>query len=336
MKLVLATPLYPPENGGPATYAKILVENLGAYGIDVTLVKFSDVRTYPKLIRHHMYFRKLVKALREADALLALDPVSVGLPSMWAARKCKKPYVVKVVGDYAWEQGRQRFNVTQDLDTFLEIEKVPGAVAMLRRIQSSVAKHAKKIIVPSDYLKEIVMKWGVSESKIERIYNSVEIPDDIPPQSKEEGTFLIVSTGRRVPWKGFEAIERVAQKHTTWRVKIVSGVTHEEALSWVQAADVFVLNSTYEGFPHALLEAMALGTPVIAASNKGNAALVEDRVTGRLVAPSNDEALEQALIEVAEHTEEAQARASAAKKIADTYSIQNMCEHTAQFLKSNL
>src|SRR3989338_11012397 len=116
MKLVIATPLYPPEIGGPATYAKLLEEGLPGKGIEVELVKFSEVRHLPRLIRHYAYYRRVLRAAKSADVVLALDPVSVGLPAMWAAKRAGKSFVVKIVGDYAWEQGQQRFGVMQNLD----------------------------------------------------------------------------------------------------------------------------------------------------------------------------------------------------------------------------
>ena len=136
MKLVIATPLYPPEIGGPATYAKLLQEGLPTKDIEVELVKFCDVRHLPKLVRHYAYYRRVLKAARAADAVLALDPVSVGLPAMWAAKSAGKPFVVKIVGDYAWEQGQQRFAVTQSLDQFVTTIDAPFFVRMLRRIQT--------------------------------------------------------------------------------------------------------------------------------------------------------------------------------------------------------
>src|SRR3989344_3997850 len=156
MKLVIATPLYPPEIGGPATYAKLLFEGLPKKGIEVDLVKFSDVRHLPKIIRHYIYYRHVLKAIRNADVVLALDPVSVGLPAMWAARRAGKPFVVKIVGDYAWEQGRQRFGITQNRDEFVKTARVPFPVRVLRRIQPRVAAAATRVIVPSEYLQDIV------------------------------------------------------------------------------------------------------------------------------------------------------------------------------------
>src|SRR3989338_4085545 len=139
MKLVIATPLYPPEIGGPATYAKLLFEGLPKKAIEVELVKFSDVRHLPKFIRHYVYYRRVLMAARSADAILALDQVSVGLPALYAAQKLGKPFFVKIVGDYAWEQGQQRFGITENLDEFVKTKNVPFSVRMLRRIQIRAA-----------------------------------------------------------------------------------------------------------------------------------------------------------------------------------------------------
>ncbi|MFA5745054.1 MAG: glycosyltransferase family 4 protein [Candidatus Paceibacterota bacterium] len=334
MRLIIATPLYPPEIGGPATYAKLLEEGLSGKGIEVELVKFNEVRHLPKIIRHYAYYRRVLKAARDADVVLALDPVSVGLPAMWAAKKAKKTFVVKIVGDYAWEQGQQRFGIAQNLDEFVRTQKVPFAVRFLRKIQIYVARNATKIIVPSEYLKGIVEAWGIPSGEIVVIYNGVEIPAKIPTREKNNEEFLIVSAGRRVPWKRFEAIEHVAQGHPEWRVFIASGLPRTEMLGWIKAADVFVLNSLYEGFPHVLVEAMTLGAPVIATNAGGNKTLVVNGETGILIPPADDVALEQALVMISNDPDAAQVRALAAQKHMNNFSLPHMLDATAWFLKS--
>ena len=333
MKLVIATPLYPPEIGGPATYAKLLFEGLPEKGIEVELVKFSEVRHLPKIVRHYVYYRRVLAATLNADVVLALDPVSVGLPAMKAAQKAKKPFVVKIVGDYAWEQGQQRFGVTQNLDEFVQTKRVPCVVRMLRRIQTRVARRAVRVIVPSPYLQDIIVAWGIPQEKIVIIYNGIDLPPYIPVLERREGEFLIVSAGRRVPWKGFEAIERVAREHKNWRVFIASGLPRTEALGWMKAADVFVLNSRYEGFPHVLIEAMTLGTPVIATNAKFHRTLLTHGKTGLLVPPGDDDALERALADVAHNPAAARERADAARRRMDDFSLPHMFESTAHFLK---
>lgn len=332
MKLVIATPLYPPEIGGPATYTKLLEGGFPSKGIEVELVKFSEVRHLPKIVRHYVYYHRVLKAARNADIVLALDPVSVGLPAMKAAQKAGKPFVVKIVGDYAWEQGQQRFGITASLDEFVKEKRVPFPVRMLRRVQTQVAQSAVRVIVPSEYLKGIVTEWGISEEKIYMIYNGIELPVHIPTHQKNDGEFLIVSAGRRVPWKGFEAIERIAKRHANWRVSIASGLPRAEALGWIKAADVFVLNSLYEGLSHVLIEAMTLGTPVIATNAGGNPTLVRDGETGLLIPPGDDATLEQALTTVVNDPAAAGVRAHAAQKRMDDFSVPHMLEATSQLM----
>lgn len=340
MRLVIATPLYPPEPGGPATYTKLLEDGLSAYGIEPVVVKFSDVRGWPKLFRHMLYERAVRRALRTADAVLALDPVSTGLPALQAAKKERKPFFVKIVGDYAWEQGTQRFGITALLDEFVKIpsEKLPLPVRLLRRIQEHVASLAVRVIVPSPYLKDIVEAWSIAPDSVQVISNAVEIPSSLPAVEKEQGTFLVVSSGRRVPWKGFEALERVVEKHSKdgWRVNIVSGVSREEALAVVKAADVFVLNSSYEGFPHALIEAMALGTPVVATDGRFHRHLIEDGVSGLLVTAGDDDALDRALCDIHDNPERAKVRSEAAKERMKEFEVGAMLSNTAACLKQHV
>jgi len=302
MKIVVATPLYPPEIGGPATYAKLLCEGLPKMGrsdlpkrIGVEVIKFRDVRHLPKIIRHYAYYRRIARAARGADVVLALDPVSVGLPALKAAQKAGKPFVVKIVGDYAWEQGQQRFGVTQDLDEFVRTEQYNFFVRKLQRIQTYVAQNATKIIVPSEYLKSIIRAWGIPREKVEVIYNGIELPAEIPTPQRNAGEFLIVSAGRRVPWKGFEAIEQIAQAHADWRVFIASDLPRAEALGWIRTADVFVLNSSYEGLSHVLIEAQALGVPTIATLAGGNPEVIKNGENGILVEYNNVKEISEAV-----------------------------------------
>jgi glycosyltransferase involved in cell wall biosynthesis len=334
MKLVIATPLYPPEIGGPATYAKLLFEGLPAKGIEVDLVKFSEVRHLPKLIRHFVYYRRVLRAARGADVVLALDPVSVGLPAMWAAKKANKPFVVKIVGDYAWEQGQQRFGITQNLDEFVKMRRVPFLVRVLQRIQTRVARSVTRIIVPSEYLKNIVSTWGIQSEKIEVIYNGIDLPKSMVVSSRPQG-FFVVSSGRRVPWKGFEAIERVVARETGWHFTLLQGLSRSEALSRTRVADAFVINSSYEGLSHALIEAMMLNVPIVATSVGGNIELIEDGKTGLLVPFGDEEALHKALKQIANDPFAAKARAAAALERARAlFSMESMLMRTNALLKS--
>ena len=55
IKILIATPLYPPEIGGPATYVRFLEENLPKDQFSLRIVKFSEVKKLPYIIRHIVF-----------------------------------------------------------------------------------------------------------------------------------------------------------------------------------------------------------------------------------------------------------------------------------------
>lgn len=65
--------------------------------------------------------------------------------------------------------------------------------------------------------------------------------------------------------------------------------------SIMAAADVFVLSSRWEGGPMVVLEAMVMGTPVVATTIGRVPELIEDGVHGLLVPPENPQPLAEAL-----------------------------------------
>ena len=322
MKVLIATGLYPPEIGGPATYALLLEEELPARGIEVTMVPFGWVRHYPKIIRHVVYAYKLWQESKTADVIYALDPISVGLPALIISKLRHKPFLIRLGGDYAWEQGRVRFGITKTLDEYLLSKKGrPLPVRILAAIQAFVTKRAVVVVAPSQYLKSVIHKWGVPEKKIVVIYSALYplVVEDTKEELKVQLSFTtptIVSAGRLVPWKGFSVLLTVISrlKHTYPDLSLIiigDGEEHEklvaeaktlgvethvrfvgrlskEALgASIKAADVFVLNTAYEGLSHQLIEVMDLGTPVVTTTAGGNPELITDGINGFLV-PFND------------------------------------------------
>ena len=322
MRLLIATGVYPPESGGPATYSKLLEGKLPERGVEVEVLPFSRVRHLPKLLRHIAYTRLVIKRARSADVVFAQDPVSVGLPVCLAMFFLHRPFMLKVVGDYAWEQGRQRFGVADLLDDFQK-KRYGVMVELLRAIEKGVARRAARVIVPSDYLGGIVAGWGVKQDRLVRIYNGVDLSEKaIAPEHVPGGT-LIVTSARLVPWKGIDALIDIIAKEHSWKLAIVGDgperarlelhargfnvqdralflgdLSHREALGWYQAATVFVLNSSYEGLSHVLLEAMQLSCPIVTTNVGGNPELIEDGKTGLLVLPHDTELLHAALSHV--------------------------------------
>lgn len=323
MRVLVATGLYPPEIGGPATYAALLEAQLPKEGVHVSVRAFREVRKYPTIVRHVVYFWQIFRESKHCDIVLALDPVSVGLPACVAAYLRNKPFVVKVVGDFAWEQARQRFGFTGSLEEFqkADLDLIPSFMRTLERL---VARSARHVYTPSKYLQEILRQWGIKDTKLSVVYNGVSITD-VGEKETIRGVLhfkgkLIISVGRLVPWKGFDVLiatfarlkkkdpdltlfivgsgpdlgklERLAKERGVESSVIFAGaVDHGALMRYIKAADLFVLNTSYEGFSHLILETMAVGTPVITTMVGGNPEVIDDGVSGYLVSPNDGDAL---------------------------------------------
>lgn len=80
------------------------------------------------------------------------------------------------------------------------------------------------------------------------------------------------------------------------RVRFTGSIGHDDILPMFRSADVFCLPSFSEGVPVVLMEAMAHSVPVVTTRIMGIPELVEDGLSGLLVAPGRVDVLVEALI----------------------------------------
>jgi sugar transferase (PEP-CTERM/EpsH1 system associated) len=93
----------------------------------------------------------------------------------------------------------------------------------------------------------------------------------------------------------------------------------------LRGLDCFVLPSLAEGISNTILEAMASGLPVVATRVGGNAELVEESSTGRLVAARDPDALARAMLDYLRHRDTARTHGEAARRAAETsFSLDRM------------
>lgn len=369
MRILIATGIYPPQIGGPATYSKLLYDELPKRGISVEIASFGEFIGQPWGWRHVLYFKSLLAKAVFADLVYAQDPVSVGLPALFASQIRGKKFVVKIVGDYAWEQGRQRFGVADSLDEFsLHYHRYPWQVKMLKKVEKYVADGATLVVTPSAYLKSIVANWGVDPGKVSVVYNGFHmVHTDKPPSALKRALGfsgkVVVSVGRLVPWKGmtaligaFDAVRRSiagaklvivgdgpdmeSLKSKAEGLKLGDSVIftgkleQKKAFEYVKAADVFALNTSYEGFSHQLLETMALGTPIVTTAVGGNVEVIRHEGNGLFAALDDEESFASGISRILSDDAFALQLAKQAKKDVMAFTDEVMLEKISAVLKS--
>jgi glycosyltransferase involved in cell wall biosynthesis len=233
-------------------------------------------------------------------------------------------------------------------------------VQLLKKIQKLVAGRAEKIVVASHYLKRIIGNWGVSTDKIRVIYNAFAVPK-IPTVVPASQKPILVSVGRLVPWKGFSTLidlmprllilepdlelliigdgpdqrtlqTQIDQAQLTKQVKLLGRLDTETLFAYLSQATVFVLNTSYEGFSHQLLEVMAIGLPVVTTEVGGNPELITDQVTGLLVPYDDKEALSSAISHLLSQPKLRESLALAAKaKVAEFSKTRMLSEVVSLF-----
>jgi glycosyltransferase involved in cell wall biosynthesis len=105
----------------------------------------------------------------------------------------------------------------------------------------------------------------------------------------------------------------------------------------LSAMDIFCLPSLRQGLGTIMLEAMALGRPVIATGVGGVYSAVRDNETGLVVPPSDSRRLAERILELLEDPLRARALADAGRRqVLEEFSVQRMVKETAELYREVL
>jgi glycosyltransferase involved in cell wall biosynthesis len=273
---------------------------------------------------HRGRLRRTWASLRRAIA--AADLVYVNgllIETAFANRLIRRPAVAKVVGDIAWERARDKGWIQDDFDTF-QGRRYGRGVELRRSLRNWALHQMRAVITPSDYLRRIVAGWGVPAERLHVIYNGHAPVEPLPPLANLALPTRrnLVFVGRLTGWKGVDELigllpdlptdvglvvvgdgpERArletlaAQMQVAERVLFTGHVNRTEVAAYLQACDLFVLNSSYEGLPHVVLEALDAGLPVVAAAAGGTPEAIRAGVDGDTVPVGDRAALRAAIL----------------------------------------
>ncbi len=331
-KLTIVSPIFPPDIGGPASYVYELGQRLKD-DFDISVIAFCETkpilmknidihiinpRKHGFLGRQLRLLKNLWKHSRRADFIYIQGPVVVGFVSSFFARRFGIKSMLKFVGDIAWEEASRSRKTSLDLNEWLKTENKDLKSKILQWVQKKSFENVDKILVPSQYLKDLLMKYyDVSESKITRVYNAFEYRN--VEKKHGERAYKLMCGGRLVPHKNvnliIEAMKLLPEKYTLDvygsgpekekligiaaelgdRVKFFGNVSHSELSRAMEKHEMFILYSSYEGLPHVILEAFAARCPVVASNILGTNEVAIDDQTAVLAESENPKRLAEAI-----------------------------------------
>lgn len=302
MKIVIATPLYPPEIGGPATYAKNLKEGLSEQGNEVTLVKFSDVCRYPKLIRHMAYFWQVLRALRDAEVVIAFDTWSTGIPALLAAKVSGKKMLVRIGGDFLWESYIERMHILVRLSEFYTQKRaLSSKERLIFRGATWITRFADMLVFNTVWQRDL---WqGVyAFDPLKTVIIENEYPE-VYEQSPTLGR-VFVAAGRPHFLKNLQLLETVFAdlKNTFPDIELDTRVlSPEEHEMRIRNAYAVVIPSVSEVSSNTAIDALRFGKPFIMSSDTGAQERLGD--VGIFIDTLDPEALRHALEKILDREE---------------------------------
>ena len=307
MKILITTGIFEPEVGGPATYAPRIARQFASAGNSVAVITYSATlskdsdKNYPfklvrivrgnRLLNRVRFFFAAYREAKKCDLIYTLDWFAAGLPVALAAKLLGKPYVVRVGGDYLWEQkylesGRKPLTLREFYTS--GIYRRSGYAISFRLIRF-VLSGARHVIFNSNSQRELYIRfYGLAPARVSTIFNPVpEISSALKNDASRKNEF--VYWGRFIVMKNLDTLIRafararlpagytltligdgprkVELEQLVGELGLHTRVTFERTqprdtvLERVKDARAFVLPSWTDISPNQVAEALALGLP---------------------------------------------------------------------------
>lgn len=326
-ELAIISSIYPPDSGGPATFTASFNSFLRTKGVKTRVLSYCDdnsrvFKSSEETIR--LISRRVNPVFRLARMVFEIYKLAIKkIPII--ANGCfielaiatfltSISFTVKIPGDIVWERASSAGLVTCSVHEF-QSKKLPFKFKILRWLFTLSLKRANLVIVPAPYLVELVNAWGIDRTKVQLIFNGVDVDSFKPMHLPKK--YDVISVSRLVPVKNIEeTIACCARLKLKLLVvgdgplllelkelatKLGGDVTFFGSANQTQLpllyneSKIMVLNSSIEATSYSLLEARACGLPSIANVGTGATEIISNGIDGFLCGESTGIFLENAL-----------------------------------------
>jgi len=326
VRTLIVTGIWPPDVGGPASHAPEAAAALRARGHEVAVLTTASSPPAPEPYPVHWVSRRLPPGIRHLAVAARVARLSARADVVYAtsmvgrsAFASRAPLVVKVAGDPAFERARRRGLYAGVLADFQTAE-AGAPVRLLRLWRTLTLRRARRLLTPSVFLRDVVVSWGIDSSRVSVLPNPAPPLPALPPRDELRRSLgvdgpVLAFAGRLTPAKALELafvaaeladgvtllvagdgeLRAELERRAGPSVRFLGPLARARVLELLAAADAVLLSSSWENFPHVLVEALAAGTPVIATRVGGVPEIVEDGVNGLLVEPNDAAALAAAI-----------------------------------------
>jgi glycosyltransferase involved in cell wall biosynthesis len=334
VRVLIVSGIWPPDLGGPASHAPELADFLRGRGHEVRVVTTAGAppakeaypvrwvsRKLPPGVRH---LACVVAIAREASHTDVVYATSMTRRAALAAALARRTLVLKLTADEAYERERRSGRFAGDLDAF-QHHRGGLRVAVLRRSRNAAVLRARHVFTPSAYLRGLVVAWGIPADRVSVSPNPAPAVPELPPRDQLRLAYAmdgptLAFAGRLMAAKALDVglralalvpgaslvlvgdgpdragLERLRDElGLDGRVRFLGALGRDDVLGIFHAADAVLLSSRWENFPHVVVEALAVGTPVVATAVGGVGEVLRDGENGLLVPAGDPEALAGAI-----------------------------------------
>jgi len=298
----------------------------------------KDILKYS--FKAYFYSKKLLRK-NKYDLTHSFFAIPCGFLSLVIKKFYKIPYVVSLRGADVPGYNAARFSLMYKF---------------LTPLIKYIWKEAREVIANSEGLRQLALNSN-PQQKIGIIFNGIDLNEFTPKNSSEADSdkFQIISISRLIPRRGLNylvgAVELLHKKYSQINLKIVGEgdqrvflenqireaklenhvelagrVNHDEIAKLAQDSQVFALVPVYEGMSNAMLEAVAIGLPIIATSAGGTDELVQDGVNGFVVKAKNSDDIAEKLEKLINNPDLTKKMGIESRKIAEKMSWESVAQ----------